>query len=121
MGRRTVPALLLLAEDWLEQAARYETDGAMVKADLLLRRLAGELTAAWREWDAEELDISQAAAESGYSEARLRELAREGSIPDNRPPGSQGPIRIRRCDLPRKPGAPALSAVDHLAERILRG
>ncbi len=106
---------------WRDEAERYEADGAMVRADLLLRRLAGELTAAWREWDAEELDISQAAAESGYSEARLRELVREGSIPDNRPPGSCGPILVRRADLPRKPGARALSPVDDLAERILGG
>ena len=106
---------------WLEEADRYEVDGAMVRADKLLRRVAAELTAAWQDWRTEQLDTAQAARESGYSEARLREHVREGGIPDNRPPGSQGPILIRRSDLPRKPGASALSAVDDLAERILGG
>ena len=110
-----------LAAGWLEEADRYAADGAMVRAEKLLQRVACELTAAWQDWQTEQLDTSQAATESGYSEARLRELVREGAIPDSRPPGSQGPIRIRRCDLPRKPGAPALSAVDDLAERILMG
>ncbi len=110
-----------LAGRWLEEADRYEVDGAMVRADKLLRRVAAELTAAWQDWQTEQLDTAQAARESGYSEARLRELVREGGIPDNRPPGSQGPILIRRSDLPRKPGASALSAVDDLAERILGG
>ncbi len=110
-----------IVDRWLEQAERYAADGAMVRADRLLRRVAGELTAGWQEWQSEELPTAQAAAESGYSEARLRELVREGAIPDNRPPGSSGPILIRRSDLPRKPGPPAPSAVDDLAERILGG
>ena len=110
-----------LADHWLEEADRYAADGAIVPADRLLKRVAGELTAAWPDWQTEQLDTAQAARESGYSEARLRELVREGAIPDNRPPGSHGPILIRRSDLPRKPGAPALSPVDDLAERILSG
>ena len=112
--------LRTVADRWREEATAYERDGVPGHA-ALLRRVADELTAAWQEWCAEELDTAQAAAESGYSETRLRELVREGSLPDNRPPGSCGPILIRRCDLPRKPGAPALSPVDDLAERILRG
>lgn len=114
-------AFRTIADRWLEEADRYAVDGAMVRADKLLQRVAGELTAAWQDWQTEQLNTAQAATESGYSEARLRELVREGAIPDSRPPGSQGPIQIRRCDLPRKPGAPALSVVDDLAERILGG
>ena len=106
---------------WREEADRYAADGAIVPADRLLRRVAAELTAAWQDWQTEQLDTARAARESGYSEVRLRELVREGAIPDNRPPGSCGSILIRRCDLPRKPGAPALSPVDDLAERILSG
>jgi len=108
-----------IAAGWLEEADRYAADGAMVRADRLLLRVASELTAAWQDWQTEQLNTAPAATESGYSEARLRELVREGNIPDNRPPGSRGPIRIRRCDLPRKPSAPKLSAVDDLAEQIL--
>ena len=36
-----------LADRWREEANRYEVDGAMVRADKLLRRVAAELTAAW--------------------------------------------------------------------------
>ena len=76
-----------------------------------------------RERQTEELSIPQAAEESGYSETRLRELVRAGAISDGRPPGSQGPITIRRGDLPRKPGAaaPKLDPVDVLAELIQPG
>ena len=121
MGHGHGPGPLSLAEGWLEEAERYAADAALVRADVLLRRVSGELRAALRQWETEELSTAQAARESGYSESRLRELVREGAIPDSRPPGSQGPILIRRCDLPRKPGAPALSPVDDLAERILSG
>jgi hypothetical protein len=109
-----------LAERWREEADRYAGDGAIVPADRLLRRVASELTAAWQDWQTEQLDTAQAAHESGYSEARLRELVREGAIPDNRPPGSHGPILIRRCDLPRKPrvSKPKLDPVSELAELV---
>ena len=39
-----------LADRWREEAERYEVDGAMVRADKLLRRVAAELTAAWQDW-----------------------------------------------------------------------
>ena len=68
-------------------------------------RHAEELEAAWQEWQGEELTIAQASNESGYSAERLREMVRDGRLPDLRPEGSQGPIRIRRCDMPRRPGA----------------
>lgn len=68
----------------------------------------------------EELDLHDAADESGYSRKRLRELVREGKIPDVRPEGSSGPIRVRRCDLPRKPSSDRdrLSPVDRLEARL---
>jgi hypothetical protein len=93
----------------LELAGRLRDE-----ADLLRRRglerearmeesIAGEIELALRAHDLEELTVADAALESGYSERRLRELVREGKIPDHRPADSQGEIRIRRCDLPRKP------------------
>lgn len=82
----------LLRRRGLEREARLEES------------IAEEVEAAFRDWRQEELTVAEAAGESGYSKERLRELVRERKIPDPRPPDSQGEIRIRRCDLPRKPG-----------------
>lgn len=82
--------------------------------------IVDEVESALRAHAQQELDLQEAATESGYSKKRLRELVREGKIPDIRPEGSSGPIRVRRCDLPRKPGADReqLSPVDRLEARL---
>lgn len=84
--------------------------------------IVDDIESALRAHVQEELDLAAAAAESGYSKKRLRELVREGKIPDVRPDGSSGRIRIRRCDLPRKPGREReqLSPVDRLHSRLKR-
>jgi hypothetical protein len=62
----------------------------------------------------EPLTLAAAAAESGYSERRLRELLAEGAIPNA---GRRHAPRIRRGDLPRKPGATHVdSAYDPAAD-----
>jgi hypothetical protein len=50
------------------------------------------------------LTLPQAAEISHYHPDSLARMVREGQIPDLRPPNSKGPIRIRRGDLPIKPG-----------------
>ena len=50
------------------------------------------------------LSLPQAAEISGYHPDSLARMVRERQIPDLRPPNSKGPIRIRRVDLPIKPG-----------------
>jgi len=67
-----------------------------------------------------ELTVPEAAVESGYSEAHLRDLAHQGTLPLV---DGTGRMRIRRRDLPRKPGLgvdrPHLSAGSQaLAERV---
>ncbi len=57
-----------------------------------------------RDGQDELLTLAQAASESGYSERRLREMIDEDSLPNA---GRKGAPRIRRADLPRKPGAKA--------------
>jgi len=49
-------------------------------------------------------------------------MVREGQIPDLRPPKSKGMIRIRRGDLPIKPGRPHTPDADvrELASRLLK-
>lgn len=67
----------------------------------LLRLHATELREALRDQGSEELTLSEAALESGYSEDHLRHLVADGTIPNA---GERGRPRIRRGDLPQKPG-----------------
>ena len=83
-------------------------------------QIAMELEQGFRHWWLAELPVSEAEAESGYSPERLRELVREGRLPDQRSSGASGEIRVRRADLPRRPGPPAPSeAVEQLATRLV--
>jgi hypothetical protein len=63
---------------------------------------ADELQRALRAAEADILTVPEAARESGYSADRLKELIREGKIPNA---GRKHAPRIRRGDLPRKPRA----------------
>jgi hypothetical protein len=65
-------------------------------------RAADELEAALRQQEVEELSLSAAARESGYTRDHLSRLIREGKIPNA---GRRNAPRIRRADLPRKPAA----------------
>jgi hypothetical protein len=81
-------------------------------------QIANELELAFREWWLAELPVAEAAAESGYSPERIRELVREKRLPDQRA-DDRGEIRVRRGDLPRRPGPPSPnSAVEALAGRL---
>ena len=92
-----------LASRWADEAgslARWGDD----RGATILRRCATELDVAARQHDLEALTIPQAAEESGYSRDHLRALVASGEIPNA---GKKGSPRIRRCDLPMKPGARA--------------
>jgi len=70
------------------------------------------------------LTLAQAAEVSGYHPDSLARMVRDGQIPDLRPPNSKGMIRIRRGDLPIKPGKPHTPSADvrELASRLgIRG
>jgi len=85
-------------------------------------QIASELERGFREWWLADLPVSEAAVESGYSPERLRELVREGRLPDQRAPGTGGEIRVRRADLPRRPGPAASSeVVENLAAQLMAG
>jgi hypothetical protein len=83
---------------WRSKAAELRDFGAFVQA-ALLERVAGELESALRDEADAALTLAEAAAESGYSDRRLRELIAEGAIPNA---GARGRPRIRRVDLPRR-------------------
>lgn len=108
-----------LATSLREEAALLRRRGLEREARLE-ESIADDLEVALRAHLQEELTLREAAVESGYSVRRLREMVREGKIPDNRPDGGQGEIRVRRCDLPRKPAADreAISPVDSLAAKL---
>lgn len=89
-----------LAETWLEEAEllrKYGAEAAASAAELHARQLVGRLEASEKEL----LTLAQAAKESGYSQDHLRHLVADGTLPNA---GEKGRPRIRRADLPVKPG-----------------
>ena len=79
-----------LREQW---GAEDQAKGAEAAVGIIERRV--------REAQLESLSLEQASAESGYSVDHLGRLVREGILPNAGEPYAP---RIRRCDLPRKPG-----------------
>ena len=94
-----------LAAQWRDDAEMLRRRGAHPQADLL-ESCADELEAALRKEHDELLTIAQAAAESGYSKEHLRRLAREGNLAIQRGAGAKSRVRVRRGDVPSKPGLP---------------
>ena len=92
-----------LVSRWREEAQILRRYGDENKA-ALLDECASQVETAWCDYLLEELSVEEAAFESGYSLDRLRTLVRRGVIPDRRQPDAKSKIRIRRSDLPRRPG-----------------
>lgn len=97
-----------LASRWRTEAETLDRYGDG-RGATVARLHADELEQAAADLAAEALTLSEAAAESGYSERRLRELLTSGEIPQA---GKKGAPRIRRGDLPRKPGSATPSDYD---------
>lgn len=96
----TTDLLRGLAQQWHDEAEFFRSYGDEGRARACEKH-AEELEERIREWRMELLTIEEAAAESGYSEDHLYDLVSKGTIPNA---GRKGAPRIRRCDLPRKPG-----------------
>jgi len=99
-------------------AAHLRGYGATDQAQAV-ERVAQDLEDRFRGWWLAELSVSEAAGESGYSEERLREMAREGILPRTKGEGSRGHLTIARCDLPRRPKSATDSAASALEARLL--
>ena len=82
----------------------------------------GEVEEALRAETDEILILPEASEISGYHPDSLARMVRDGQIPDLRPRGSKGMIRIRRGDLPVKPRKPHTPSADvrELASRLLK-
>lgn len=89
-----------LADEWRTTAKQLREYGAVGGAKACEKH-AEELEQRIREWQMEPLPIKDAAQESGYSEDHLYDLVNDGTIPNA---GKKGAPRIRRRDLPRRPG-----------------
>lgn len=96
----TTDGLRDLAERWRDEAETLRRRGAPGPADAL-ESAADDLEEGLREWWLEPLTVAEAAEEGGYSADHLYAILADGRIPNA---GRTGAPRIRRCDLPRKPG-----------------
>ena len=102
-------SLLALADHWRERAASVREWAAAEGSARALEGCAAELEEAVRAALDEELTLEEASTASGYSKRRLRELVAAGELPNA---GRKGAPRIRRADLPRKPGGQSESGYD---------
>jgi len=89
-----------LPQTWREKAQRLRSFGC-TEAACTLEHCATELEASFKSHANGRLTIADAAKVSGYSEERLRRLVRDGLIPNAGRPNAP---RIRRADVPLKPG-----------------
>ena len=101
-----------------EKAAELRAYGAGDPAQTC-EYVAETLEAKFRAWWLAQLTVSEAADESGYSEERLREMAREGTLPYQKGEGKRSHIGIARCDLPRRPRPSMAAQTAALTERLL--
>jgi len=113
------PTLEELAGQWRARAQELRSWGGDAPAKALERAAADLDAALAREQDAL-LSLEQAAQESGYSADHLRHLVADGTVPNA---GRRGAPRVRRGDLPTRPGKARSSTYDPDADavQILRG
>lgn len=109
-----------LAGEWEAEAELLRRRGAPHQA-AALESAADDLRERIREWKVEPLTVAEAADESEYCERHLRELLSGERVPNV---GEDGSPRIRRADLPAKPGGggPTLEVSEggkSIAERAL--
>ena len=89
-----------LSSEWRTRSNGLRRYGA-VEVSATLEACADELEERAREWENEALSLEVAAEESGYARDHLGKLIRDGTLPNAGEPYAP---RIRRRDLPRKPG-----------------
>jgi hypothetical protein len=100
------------------KSAELQAYGASA-AGQACERIAQDLEEEFRAWWLAELTVNEAAEESGYSEERLREMARAGTIPHRKGEGDKGHVMIARKDLTKRPRAPE-AIISTLETRLLR-
>ena len=108
---------------WQAEAARLEALEASVNGAKLCRDILRDFETLCHARDSAVVDLTEAAAISGYSKAHLMRLVKQGTVPTLRAPGSRGRLRFHRRDLPRKPGRDHTpdTGVHELASRLFGG
>jgi hypothetical protein len=87
---------------WASEARAMQQRGALVQGAVLLDEVLHDFYAVMRDYWEEPLNLTQAAAESGYSADYLGRLVKNGTIPNIGRPNAP---RIQRANLPRKAGS----------------
>lgn len=110
--------ILDLAAYWRQRALVFH-DHEQPSIAIAYERCAEELSDALTILDEETLTLSEAAERSGYSADHLSRLIRHGKLPNA---GRKGAPRIRRADVPTKPGyvAPTSPNAELGIEQIVR-
>lgn len=108
-----------LVAAWVDRAAELRRFGAEPQA-VTHEALAAELDAALREAADTPLTLAEAAEESGYAARTIRQLLAEGKLPNA---GEKHRPRVRRGDLPRRPGKASSTGYDPAedARRLIGG
>lgn len=104
-----------LPAQWRELGEQLASVGAMADPKKLLELCAQQLESGLRAAENDVLTLRDAARESGFSADYLGDLVQDGKIPNA---GKKGAPRIRRGDLPRKPGNRTASAYDPTADAM---
>src|SRR6267154_4654446 len=94
---------------WRTRLSEWARLGALVDGARVCEDVLQDFEAVTRAEDDAELNLSEAAAESGYSSDHLRRLHRLGKLPAYRKGRN---LFFRSGDLPRKPTAPRPSPYD---------
>ena len=87
-----------LAERWRQEAALFRKRGQSQVA-ALMESMAADYEAVERERVLEELTLTEAVEESGYSYSALQKMLASGQLENL---GEKHAPRVRRVDLPRK-------------------
>jgi hypothetical protein len=101
----TIPTTLAICFDALlgeyrEDSARFRSWGDEMRA-AMLDRVVSDVERVIHDAGDELLTLADASREGGYSERQLRRMLDNGIVQDM---GRQNAPRIRRSDVPRKPG-----------------
>jgi len=86
---------------WERRRDELRRLNALVDGAVLIDEFLDDVEQLHRHRDDEVLTLARASAESGYSVDHLGRLIREGRLPNV---GRQRAPRLRRVDIPRKPG-----------------
>lgn len=112
----TTPRDLVLM--WRERADRLREWDAGGKAAGIWSKAADELAVSLRDTDDELLTLSLASRESGFMADHLGRLIRMGKLANA---GRAGAPRIRRSDLPHRPGRPTSGTLAQVRADLAAG